>query len=594
MTAPSREPIATETQACDAPGDDRTVTCLCQAEQALAQGQHSAALTWLDEHTVASLEAAAQPELLFRLAALFHQTRQLDRAERAYRCVLDLTSHTLALVNLAHICQFRGQVSEAIALRRQALERTGPDPGLCRDLGCSLIFMGDKQAGMAYLGQAVTQAPQDRDIHSSYLFRLHYMPDLCPEQSFAEHRRWAQQHAPPGLARGSHTNLPDPGRQLRLAYISPDFRSHPVATFFEPLLEAHDRQGFQVFGYGNVACPDDVTLRLQEMFDLYRPVFGWSDQAIEQQIRADGIDILVDLAGHTPGNCLGVLALKPAPIQGSYLGYPDTTGMEQVDFRLVDGLSTPEDLQVFHTERLISLPHGFLCYRPPDQTPDVGPLPALQNGHVTFGAFNDSNKLNEPMLACWARTVSAVPGAQLLIKSRAAGDALWCQALKQKLEHLGLNPARVRIEGQKTVRAYFQLYHQVDIALDSFPYNGTTTLCDALWMGVPVMSLVGRHHAARMGLSILSRVGLEFFAPDTAGLFCARARVLASKLDALGQIRSSLRRRVRHSPLADPRALAGHTEAAYRRLWRQWCEKGTDMPKAEEKSAQKKKGLNGI
>ena len=142
-----------------------------------------------------------------------------------------------------------------------------------------------------------------------------------------------------------------------------------------------------------------------------------------------------------------------------------------------------------------------------------------------------------------------------------------------------------RIEGQKTVRDYFQLYHQVDIALDSFPYNGTTTLCDALWMGVPVMSLVGRHHAARMGLSILSRVGLGFFASDTAELFCARARVLASKLDALAQIRSSLRQRVGHSPLADPRALAGHIEAAYRRLWRQWCEKGTDMPKAEEKGA---------
>jgi len=546
---------------------------LHQAEHAIAQGLHASVCTILDDRAVADIEAMAQPDLLMRLAGVFHQVRHLERAEQYYRCVLDRTPHALARINLAHICNFRGQVSEAIALRRQALDMGVSDAGLLRDLGCSLIFMGDEETGLESLRRAVTLAPEDSDIHSTYLFRMHYVPDLTPEQAYDEHQRWARQHAPSSLARTAHFSIPDPERRLRIGYISPDFRSHPVACFFEPLLDGHNRQDFQVYGYGNVACPDEVTLRLQEKFDVYRPILGRSDEVIAQLIQTDRIDILVDLAGHTPGNRLGVLARKPAPLQGTYLGYPDTTGMEQVDFRLVDDLSTPPDSQAFYTEQRVSLPNGFLCYRPPDHAPDIGPLPALRSNYVTFGAFNDTNKLNESVMTLWADILRGVPGARLLIKSRAAGDSAWCHYLKQTLGRMGLESSRVHIEGQKTVRDYFQLYNQADIALDTYPYNGTTTMCDALWMGVPVVSLVGRHHVARVGLSILSQVGLEFFAAGTPDEYRDKAIALAGKLDALAQIRSSLRQRVSNSPLRDHRGLARQVENAYRGLWRRWCEK---------------------
>jgi len=543
--------------------------CLDRAEHAIAQGLHASVCAMLDDQAVAAIEALAQPELLLRLAAVFHQIRQLDRAEYYYRYVLKRRPHALACINLAHICSFRGQVSEAIALRRQALALGVSDAGLLRDLGSALIFMGDKQAGIESLRQAVTLAPQDRDIHSSYLFRMHYMPDWPPEEIYEEHRRWAQQHAP--LPQTAHGNIPDPERALRIGYISPDFRSHPVACFFEPLLDGHDRQRFQVFGYGNVACPDELTSRLQDKFCVYRSVFGSSDEALAQQIQADKIDILVDLAGHTPGNRLGVLALKPAPLQGSYLGYPDTTGMDQVDFRLTDELSTPVEARPFYTEECVSLPQGFLCYRAPNDIPDIGPLPALRNAYVTFGAFNDTNKLNQAAMALWVKIIRAVAGSRLLIKSRAADDPVWCRHLKQRLGRMGLASSRVRIEGQKTTRAYFQLYNEVDIALDSYPYNGTTTMCDALWMGVPVISLVGRHHVSRVGLSILSQVGLEFFAATTPDEYWAKAIALAGKPNALASIRRSLRHRVMNSPLYDHRALAQQVENAFRQLWQRRC-----------------------
>jgi predicted O-linked N-acetylglucosamine transferase (SPINDLY family) len=328
----------------------------------------------------------------------------------------------------------------------------------------------------------------------------------------------------------------------------------------------------EVFAYSQVACPDQTTWRLQARFDAYQNIGGLDDRAVATMIENDRIDILVDLAGHTGGNRLGVLAYKPAPVQVTYLGYPDTTGMGQVDYRLTDELSTPPDLQPFYVEELVYLPEGSLCYRPPDWAPQVLPLPAASKGYVTFGAFNDSCKVNAPLLAIWARILAANPGSRLLFKSRAGADPQVRQIFLDQFQRAGISPERVIVEGQKPAIEYLRLYDRVDMALDTFPYNGTTTTCDALWMGVPVVSLVGRHHASRVGLSILSRVGLETLAAATPDDYVARACALAQDPEGIEKLRASLRPRMMASPLCNGKAFARAVESAYRKMWRRWCQ----------------------
>jgi protein O-GlcNAc transferase len=549
---------------------------LGQALAAVAAGQTERALALLGPDSLEAVDrvpGVAGVDAALAVASVFHRARRLDRAERYYLRALDGGPNVSACINLGHICHFVGRVAEAIEWRRKAVALCPGDASLAADLATSLIFVGRKDEGMELL-RAAAVAAGDRSIHSMVLMNLHYQASLDVQALFEEHRRWAKVHAPTHLARSSHANSRDPDRRLRVGYLSPDFRTHPVAYFFESLLEGHDRAAVEVFGYGQVACPDETTWRLQARFDAYQNVCGLDDRALVTMIENDRIDVLVDLAGHTGGNRLGVLACKPAPVQVTYLGYPDTTGMEQVDYRLTDELSTPAELQPFYTEELMYLPEGFLCYRPPDWAPQVLPLPAADKGYVTFGSFNDTCKVNGPLLAMWARILSAHPGSRLLFKSRAGADPQVRRIFLDQFQLAGISPDRVIMEGQKPAIEYLRLHNQVDIALDTFPYNGTTTTCDALWMGVPVVSLVGRHHASRVGLSILSRVGLETLAAGSPDDYVAKATALAENQRALEKIRASMRRRMMASPLCNGKAFARAVESAYRRMWQRWCRAG--------------------
>jgi predicted O-linked N-acetylglucosamine transferase (SPINDLY family) len=347
-----------------------------------------------------------------------------------------------------------------------------------------------------------------------------------------------------------------------------------VAYFFESLLDGHDRMVVEVYGYSQVTCPDQTTWRLQARFDAYHSICSLDDRAVADMIEADRIDILVDLAGHTGGNRLGVLALKPAPIQVTYLGYPDTTGMDQVDYRLTDSLSTPLLLQPYYTEQLVHLPQGYLCFRAPEFAPQVDPPPSLKNGYVTFGSFNDSCKVNGPLIALWAQILEANPGSKLLVKSRAGDDPPVRQLFLDQFQRAGILQERIVIEGQKPAIEYLRLYNQVDIALDTFPYNGTTTTCDALWMGVPVISRVGQHHASRVGLSILSHVGLGSLAVASSEEYVAKATALAGNPEDLENIRASMRPRMMASPFCHAKTFAQTVESAYRQMWHMWCRGG--------------------
>jgi predicted O-linked N-acetylglucosamine transferase (SPINDLY family) len=371
----------------------------------------------------------------------------------------------------------------------------------------------------------------------------------------------------------AHANNRDPERRLRIGYVSADFRDHSVAFFFEPLLAHHDRGAVEVYGYYNNTLQDAMTERLRSCTDHWIPCQGMTDEALAARIQADGIDILVDLAGHTRGNRLLVFARKPAPVQVTYLGYPATTGLSAIDYRLVTADTDPPGAEAWHSEGLYRLPRSLWCYRPAPDMPAVVPAtPARRNGVITFGAMNNIAKVSEAAVAAWSGILRAVPGARLVMTSMPAGTAR--RDLQARLAAQGIAPERLTLHGKLPREEYYALLNEIDIALDPFPYNGTTTTCESLWMGVPVVTLIGETSAARSGYALLKGIGLDALAARDRDEYAGLAVALATDLDRLDTLRAGMRQRIAASPLRDEAGLTRDLEAAYRAMWRAWCAEG--------------------
>jgi predicted O-linked N-acetylglucosamine transferase (SPINDLY family) len=341
----------------------------------------------------------------------------------------------------------------------------------------------------------------------------------------------------------------------------------------EPLLRGHDRQKVDVFCYAEVTRPDSVTTRLQGLADHWLMTVGLSDQQLAERIRTDGIDILVDVAGHTAGNRLLVFARKPAPVQVTWLGYPNTTGLEAIDYRIVDAVTDPVgEVDAWASETLVRLKGGFLCYRGLRDGPEPTSAPCLTTGTVTFGSFNDLAKLSTVTFDAWAKLLCRLPQARLLLKGLAFADAATRALFLDRLGERGVPAERVELMAwQRCPAEHLALYHRVDIALDPFPYNGTTTTCDALWMGVPVITLRGHRHAGRVGASLLSQVGLTDLIADSIEEYLEIAVALAGNPGRLDELHRLLRPRLAASPLCDAAAFAFKMEAALRTMWQHWC-----------------------
>ena len=409
--------------------------------------------------------------------------------------------------------------------------------------------------------------PDFEAAHSNLLTGLNYDPDIDPERLLDEHRRWAQVHERVRVLTPCSTDS-TPDRRLRVGYVSPDFRHHAVAHFLKPIFAHHDK--VEVYCYAEIRNPDAVTGYFQSRAQGWRSTVGYTDEQVAEQVRRDQIDILVDLAGHTFGNRLAVFAYKPAPVQITYLGYPSTTGLSTIDYRLTDPIADPPGEQVRHTETLVRLPRAF-CYAPPENAPLVGPLPAATSGHVTFGSFHSLSKLNSRVIDLWCTILRAVPSAQLLIfRDTLRGSAL--DSIGSQFGKRGIDPDRVLLshipEGGKT---FLSLYHKVDIALDPFPWSGHTTTCEALWMGVPVITLYGDRYAGRMAACVLAALDLQELIADTFNKYLAIAVDWATDLDRRTRLRLELRERMLASPLCDGRTFTLSLEETYRQLWRRWC-----------------------
>jgi protein O-GlcNAc transferase len=549
-------------------------------DPALAESHHQAgnvlkSLGRFPEALVALREAvqlaAGSPAIWLNLGVAALETAASDEAIAAFRRALALEPARAETQNiLGHTLAAAGRSAEAHAAFAEAL-RLRPGYAAAHDnLGRLCKLEGRLAEAVENYRAALATTPSPA-THSNLLLALNYLPEIAPEAVFAEHRRWQEIHAAP-LSPSAAGPLPPRSpaastfpRRLRIGYLSPDFIHHAVAYFIEPVLAAHDRARFELFGYSNVLQPDQVTARLRSHCEHWRDIARLDDEAAADLIRRDELDLLVDLAGHTANHRLLVFARRPARVQATWIGYPNTTGLTAIDYRITDAISDPPGAtESFHSEKLLRLPTVFSCYRPDDHAPPVNALPASAPGAITFGCFNNFSKVGPPVLALWSRLLRELPSSRLLLKSRVLADPAIAERIHAGFEAEGVASRRVRFHGADlSVRDHLALYHGVDVALDPFPYNGTTTTCEALWMGVPVISLAGRVHAGRVGLSLLTHTGLADWTAATPDDYVRLAVNAAHDLPRLADLRRKLRDRLRVSPLCDAPRFTRSLEDAF-------------------------------
>ena len=501
-----------------------------------------------------------------------------DEAVGAYRHALELKPAYLeACVNLGGALRDLGNSDGAIAAYRRALQLKPDSPEALNNLGNALKDQGELDEAIAAYRRALEIKPDYVGAHSNLVHTLHYHPSQDEGTISEEHRRWNRQFSDP-LKQfiQPHANDRSLKRRRRIGYVSPDFRDHAVGRFVLPLFERHDRERFEILCYSGVARPDRITERLRGLADVWRETIGVSDARLAEIIREDGVDILLDLTMHTAGNRLPVFARQPAPVQVSWLGYPGGTGLDRIGYRLTDAhMDPPGEKPAWSAEEPVRLPDCWCCYQPMGECPEINALPALSAEGVTFGSLNNFAKINEGALAIWAQVLEGVKGSRLLmlcpegsVRERVLGF----------FGARGIAAERVELAGKLPYWDYLRLYQRIDLGLDPFPYNGMTTTCDALWMGVPVLTLPGAMPISRAGLSLLSSVGLGEMAASSEEDYVRIAVELAGNLPRLADLRATLRPRMLASPLMDAPRFARNVEAEYRKMWQAWCKGQSPVP----------------
>jgi protein O-GlcNAc transferase len=512
---------------------------------------------------------------LCNLGSVFRETGKADSALACYRRALASDPGFAEVYNnMSILLTEKGEIGEAIACGKKAQSLRPDFAESYNNLARALKYSGRVAESIRWYEKSLALSPDTAFVHSNLLYALSYLEGAEPEAVARAHRAWAGRHgAPAGRRPADHDNSPDPDRPLRVGYVSPDFKQHPVADFMAPLLAGHRRSVVEAVCFSEVRKKDAVTRRLQGLADQWFDTAGIGDRRLAGMIREAKVDILVDLAGHTAGNRMPLFSLRPAPVQASWLGYPNTTGLATVDYRITDAWADPPgQTEPFHTETLVRLDRGFLCYGAPAAAPAPSPPPCRENGAVTFGSFNNLAKFNPGVAAVWAGVLKAVPNSRLVMKFRTLSDATVRQSVMDAFAEHGVAPDRLTLYGFLPSAAdHFALYNQIDVALDTFPYNGTTTTCEALWMGVPVLALAGRVHAARVGVSILTGLALADLVARDRDDYIGKAVALANDRDRLADLRKGLRSRMITAPLMDGPGFALRMETAYRSMWHRWC-----------------------
>ena len=475
--------------------------------------------------------------------------------------------------NMGTALHNQGKLDEAVACYGKATEINPNIAATLNNMGRVLQDQGKFKEAGEYFRRALKINP--RLAYSNFLMSLLYDSEYDLDYIFLEHKKWNDLYERSPMKRPApHINLPEHDRQLRIGYVSPDFRNHSCARFIEPLLEFHNRDKVEIFCYGETTKEDDITARIRSLSNSWYSTQGISDMEVVKKIRSDGIDILVDLAGHTKGNRLPVFAHKPTPIQVTWLGYNFTTGLEAMDYRLSDNWLTPLEGKERFSERLYNLTRCSLVYRPPGKTPEPVEPAFERNGHITFGSFNNLSKVSSLTIALWARVLNDTPRSKLVLKARQSRDYGSKERILRVFGEQKIPANRVIFKGYaSSTFEHLAQYHEIDLALDTFPYNGTTTTCEALWMGVPVVTLTGNHTLSRWGLSLLAAIGLEELAAKNEDEYCAIIKSLVYSHQHLKALKTGMRDRLISSPLCDAKGFADAVEEAFRAMWKEWCDK---------------------
>lgn len=546
------------------------------------------------------------------MAVAFEETAQLEQAAASYRSALALRPASATLhFNLGRLLQKQGRTGEALACFDAAMVCNPPSADACNsggallltqgrlgealsrfelalakgaapadtitNIGTALLNQGKLDEAIAVLREALRLDPLQPAAQSNLLFSHNYHPTMAAAAIFEVYRQWDRERAQP-LRRDDQpfSNAPLPLRRLKIGYVSADFRTHTVMLFAGPLITHHDRTQAEVFCYHNSAIFDAESARLKQSVDHWIPCNALSDAALAERIRADGIDVLVDLSGHTAGNRLLVFARKPAPVQVSYMGYGYTTGLSAMDYFVGDANFTPPGCEALFSETIYRLPCAPWAYLPQAEAPLPGPLPARQRAYVTFGCVSTTTRIHAPMFEAWAHILRRLPHARLRLDSRNLGDPEMQATYQARFAALGVPASQLQIGYTSPV---WQVYQDLDIILDCFPHNSGTTTCEALWMGLPVVTLADRPSVGRFGASILAAIGKSEWVAANPAQYVELAVALAQDIDGLEQIRGTLRAMVGASSLLDHAGFAHAMENAYRDMWQHWCDQGQADPR---------------
>jgi len=506
------------------------------------------------------------------LGLILERTDRAEEAEVSYRRALALRPDWPGVLsNLAVALKFQGKLDEAEASLRRAIALDPQSPGAHVNLASILRDTNRLAEAEQSLRRVVDRFPQMTEARSNLLFSLNYSAEHSPEYCLQEARRYGEIVRSKVTAPYASWTCESEPQRLRVGVLSGDIHSHPVGFFLESVLAWLDPNRIELIGYPTNPRVDDLTRRVQPYFAGWRQISAYADEAAAREIHRDGIHVLLELSGHTANNRLPVLAWKPAPVQVSWLGYFATTGVREVDYFLADETSVPAGHQAHFTESIWYLPDTRLCFSPPDTDIAVAPLPALRpgGGAITFGSFQNLAKLNDRTLALWGRVLQSVPASRLRIQSLQLSSPEMRSQMTARLESVGIDAGRISLHGPSSRAAYLEAYAEVDIVLDTQPFPGGTTTCEALWMGVPTLTIAGDRLISRQGASLMRAAGLPDWVADDEATFVARAAALARDVAGLAALRTGLRERVRSSPLFDARRFAANLESALWQMWRQ-------------------------
>jgi protein O-GlcNAc transferase len=507
------------------------------------------------------------PQFKFQLGnLLFAQGDSAEAAMLFSEVLASRPSFAEAHNNLGNALSKLGRTAEAVHHYRRAVTLAPTMSEAHNNLGCALFLLGQLGPAISHYKEAIRLNAGTSAPYTNLVLALHYVPGVTSALIRETTRRWAAT-LPPRLVQLSAPAGKGRSRKLRIGYVSGDFRNHPVAYFIEAILAAHDRKAVEVFCYGNAPVADATTTRIAESADHWRDISALDDRDAARQITRDAIDILIDLSGHTAGNRLTLFARKPAPIQCTWLGYVGTTGLREIDYIIADRFVIPPEDDGLYSEQPYRLPNSYLCFTPPNIDVAVGGLPMLDTGAPTFGCFNNLLKINGAVVDLWSALLTAVPQSQLFLKTAQLDDVAVRHGIASEFAARGIAGDRLRLAGGSPRQELLAAYNDVDIALDPFPFGGGTTTLEALWMGVPTITLRGDRFVGRVGESVLTALRLPELVAASPADYLAAAIDLAGDSDRLAALRANLRRRLVASPLCDAPAFARDLEAGYRAMW---------------------------